>query len=295
MNAWIERRPLVLLASGAAGISLAPILVKGAAEWHVGANAIALWRCVIAGVMLAILTRLLGQGLAVPRRLALLLIAAGIAFAVDLLVWHQSIFLAGAGMATILGNTQVFFTALLATVFFGERLSLRFLVAAACALAGLILLVGVGSDVDFSPGYLHGIAFGLATGLAYGIFLTLLRSGALHRSPAPTLVRLTWISAFAALALVAPALGSEEALTPDGWPGWAALALLALIAQILGWWAITTSVSRVPASVAGLVLMLQPVLATLWSVLLFDERLLPLQILGALITLAAIYAGSVRR
>ena len=41
--------------------------------------------------------------------------------------------------------------------------------------------------------------------------------------------------------------------------------------------------------------VLQPVLATVWSAILFGETLAPLQILGALVTLAAIYAGSVRR
>jgi len=222
-------------------------------------------------------------------------VLAGVAFAVDLTVWHHSIFLAGAGMATILGNTQVFFTALLATVFFNERLTPRFLAAAVSALAGLILLVGVGSDVEFSADYLRGIAFGLATGVVYGVFLTLLRSAALHDGQRSTLVRPAWFTVFAALSLVVPALGGSGRVVPDGWPGWVLLALLALVAQVFGWWTISVSVGRVKASNVGLVLMIQPVLSTVWSALLFGETLAPLQILGALVTLAAIYAGSMRR
>lgn len=283
-----------MLAAGAALVSFAPILVKAAAAWNVGPLGIGLWRCAFGATLLVALARARRQSLAVGRRLALLLVAAGFAFAFDLTVWHHSIFLAGAGMATILGNTQVFFTALLATVFFRERLTRRFVAAAGSALAGLILLVGVGSDVEFSAGYLRGIGFGLATGVAYGVFLTLLRSAALRDPHVPTLVRPAWFAAFAALFLAGPAVGTGRAV-PDAWPGWIVLALLAVVAQVLGWWTISASVGRVEASTAGLTLLLQPVLATVWSALLLGEALAPLQVLGALVTLAAIYAGSVRR
>lgn len=283
------------MAAGAATVSLAPILVKAAAHWNVGPIPIAMWRCVFGGALLVVLAGALRQSLVVPRRLALLLVLAGAAFAVDLTVWHYSIFLAGAGMATILGNTQVFFTALLATVFFRERLTRRFLVAAVSALAGLTLLVGVGSHVEFSPDYMRGIGLGLVTGVAYGVFLTLLRSAALQGVQTSTLVRPAWFTVIAALFLVPPAVGGSEKILPEAWPGWAMLVLLALVAQVLGWWAISASVGRVKASIAGLVLMLQPVLATIWSALLFDETLTPLQTLGALVTLAAIYVGSMRR
>ena len=39
-------------------------------------------------------------------------------------------------------------------------------------------------------------------------------------------------------------------------------------------------------------LLLQPLLATVWGWLLFGERLAPLQLVGALLTLGAIYAGT---
>ncbi|MEW5995163.1 MAG: EamA family transporter, partial [Candidatus Zixiibacteriota bacterium] len=60
------------------------------------------------------------------------------------------------------------------------------------------------------------------------------------------------------------------------------------------WWAIASSLPKINASRSGLALLLQPVLATVWGVLFFGEYLTPIQIAGALITLAAIYVGSVR-
>ncbi|MFH2055304.1 MAG: EamA family transporter, partial [bacterium] len=72
------------------------------------------------------------------------------------------------------------------------------------------------------------------------------------------------------------------------------LLLLALIAQALGWWAIFTSLKKVEASRAGLILLLQPILATIWGVLFFAEHLAWTQMLGGVVTLAAIYVGLLR-
>ena len=75
---------------------------------------------------------------------------------------------------------------------------------------------------------------------------------------------------------------------------WYALALLALVVHAIVWWAITASLPHASGAAGALMLVLQPVLATLWGVLLFSETLQPLQIAGATITLAAIHHGSTR-
>ncbi|MCK4373360.1 MAG: EamA family transporter, partial [candidate division Zixibacteria bacterium] len=58
---------------------------------------------------------------------------------------------------------------------------------------------------------------------------------------------------------------------------------------------ITTSLPHLNASRSGLVLLLQPLLATVWGWLFFAEHLTPLQLVGGTITLSAIYLGSARR
>ena len=70
-------------------------------------------------------------------------------------------------MATILGNTQVFWSALVGVLFLRESLSLRFVGATVVAFVGVVLLVGFGSQVELSPRYLLGVAMGLCTGVAY--------------------------------------------------------------------------------------------------------------------------------
>ncbi len=223
-----------------------------------------------------------------------LLVAAGLAFALDLFVWHRAIVLAGAGMATILANTQVFGTAVLSALLFHERLTPRLLMTAVVAMTGVSLLVGVGSDVAFTPQYLRGIGLGLATAVFYSLFLVSLRAAGKLSGAVSSLVPLFWFSSYAAIFLVGAVSVEGEAAWPRGWTPWLLLVLLAVVAQSLGWWIISRSLPRVEGAVSGLILLLQPTLATIWGALLFREVLEPLQILGVVITLGAVYLGSTR-
>ena len=71
------------------------------------------------------------------RRLAII---AGLFFAADLVAWHYAIQMVGAGLATVLGNTQVVFVAIAAWLFFGERLTARLIGA-------LVIALGRGADL----------------------------------------------------------------------------------------------------------------------------------------------------
>lgn len=287
-------RPYLALTVGAACISFAPVLVQVQIRSGLGPSAVGFWRCLLGTVALAGLTLATGASFRLPRRAAWAAAAAGIAFFVDLWVWHRAIRDAGAGLATILGNTQVFLTAILSAWIYRERIGARFVVASAVAVAGVALLVGIGSGVDLHGTYLRGVVLGLLTGIAYATFLLAMRVAGTAAGGRSTLAIMTRMSAVAAVPLgLAAALENAPAI-PSGASAWAAAAGLALIAQSFGWWSISRALPRVPGANAGLVLLLQPVLATAWGVALLGERLRPLQALGAAITLAAIHAGSRR-
>lgn len=296
------RGPLLLVAFGAAAISFAPVLVKVAALEGVGPATIGAWRCVIGGVLLVALAMLRGAPL-LPRRSAVrIALIAGVAFAMDLWVWHRSIVIVGAGMATILGNTQVFWTSAYGGIAYREPLSPRFLVAAGAAFVGVVLLAGIGSDVELSRYYLGGVGLGLATGLVYACYILAVqratgggRPGAAvdELDPLTASMRvLGWVALIAGALLGASAAIEGETLLPPTARAWLALGGLAVVAQIVGWISIASGLRRAPASRAALVLLLQPALATGWGYAFFDERLELLQLAGAAVTLTAIYVGA---
>lgn len=291
-----ESRALLLLATGAVIISLSPIFVKTIPANDPGPTAIGFWRTAIgaAGFLLAALFT--GRSLTLPQPALFWAIGAGLFFAADLFCWHRAILYVGAGMATILGNTQVFGSAILSYLLFRERLTIRFFVAASLGLVAVALLVGLLSrEVVFGPAYLTGIIFGLVTGIAYaGFIVSLKMAGRLLDKP-DTMVVMTYGSMATAACLGIVNLLEGETFLPGDPVSWLPLAGLGIVVHVVGWWLISDSLRLVQTNRASLLLLLQPTLATIMGALLFQEQLAGLQILGAALTLVAIYYGSVRQ
>lgn len=259
-----------------------------------GPTAIAFWRTLFGAAILFIWSALRSDRLTLTATVTRWSVLAGFIFFLDLFFWHRSILYAGVGMATILANMQVFGTALLSFLIFKEKLTFKFFTAAVCAIAGVALLIGLGSEIEFTVRYLKGVAFGLLTGLVYANYIVVVKIAGHSESNPSFLTFMAWTSLFSALFLGAAGMLEPDPFMPPDMTSLLILLALALVAQALGWWAIASSLPKIDASRSGLALLLQPVLATVWGVFFFHEYLTPIQIGGALITLVAIYVGSVR-
>lgn len=291
-----ERDALLLLVVGALLISYAPIFVKWIGEARLGPTSIGFWRTLFGAATLFLLTLLRRRPLRLSSRLTKYAVLAGFGFSLDLFVWHRSVLYCGAGMSTILGNTQVFATALASTLLFKERLTLRYFLSAFSALLGVVLLVGLFSrEVVFSERYLRGVFFGLATGLAYANYLVTLKFATRREGIADVVTFMAWTSLASAFFMGVTASFEAAPLWPPDGQSIALLVALGVVAQAFGWWSITTGLKRVQASRAGLILLLQPTLAMVWGVVYFAEQFTLVQLVGAIITLVAIYFGGLRK
>lgn len=242
------------------------------------------------------LTLLRGRRPVLSSRLMCFAALAGFIFFADLFVWHRSIFYCGAGMSTILGNTQVFGTALLSFLIFKERLTVSYFASAVTAIVGVVLLVGlISEEVIFTSRYVQGIAFGLATGVVYAHYLITLKWAGQKEAAGDIVVFMAFTSLFAAFFLGVTALIEPGPILPPDWESVGLLFSLGVVAQALGWWSITSSLVNIVASRAGLILLLQPTLAMVWGVLFFAEQFTFSQLVGAVVTLAAIYYGGLRQ
>lgn len=288
-------KPLLALASGALCISFAPVFVKMIDGTVLGPTAIAFWRTLIGAAILFIWALVMGKKLILPKSMLIYAVIAGFIFFCDLFVWHKSIIYSGAGIATILGNTQVFWMALIGVTLFAEKLKPVYFVSVLMAFIGVILLVGIGSFETFETTYLNGIIFGLMTGVFYAGYLATLKKSGHSGSTVSFITMMAWVSLFSALFLGGAMLIETDPVMPDTTYTWLVLISLALVAQSAGWYIISTNLTKLKASQSGMVLLLQPTMAAVWGWLFFAENLTILQIFGAGLTLAAIYFGSVRR
>jgi drug/metabolite transporter (DMT)-like permease len=253
----------------------------------------AVGRCLLALPVLALLARREDRRHGpLPGRTRLVAAAAGVFFACDLVLWHHVIDLVGAGLATVLGNLQVLVVAAVAWWLLGERPSPGLLASLPVLLLGVALIGGLLGGETFGDDPRLGVLLGLATSVAYALFLLVLRQGGrdLRRLAGPLL----WATGSAAGCSTLAGLVLGELVVP-GVVSLAWLALLALSAQVLGWMLISSSLPRLPAALTAVLLLVQPIGALLISALVLSESPTPVQYLGAGFILAGVVLATSTR
>ena len=283
-------RPVLAGVLGALVIAFSAILVRLA---EVSPSTAAFYRCAYAVPPLALLAwlerRRFGDRSMRERMLAW---AAGALFAADLTFWHHSIEAVGAGLATVLGNTQVVLVGVIAWVMLGERPERRSLAAVPVVFAGVILISGVIGGGAYGDDPVLGVVFGVLTAISYAFFIVVLRQGNTDlRRPAGPLFDATLSAA------VFSALGGVIVGDIDWVPGLEAqawLVLLALSSQVLGWLLISVALPRLPALLTSIVLILQPVSTVFLGAVLLAEAPSAVQLVGVAVVIAGVAVATVR-
>ncbi|MCF8092889.1 MAG: DMT family transporter [Desulfotignum sp.] len=273
---------------GAMMISFSAVFVKLA---HVNPTVSGFYRVFLGGCFLLVI-------LLVRRELRWygwhflgLALVTGIFFALDLYAWHRSIKYVGPGLATILGNFEVFMVPVVGFFLYGEKPPFRLLLSVPPAMAGLFMIVGTPWG-ELTPDFRVGIYYGLATAVFYTGFLVMFRKMQAHADTPPAVYNLMVISFASALFLALDMVRTGASFAIPDTQSLAALGGLALMSQTLGWLLIGHSMPKIPAAVAGLVLLLQPSLSFVWDVLFFNRETSPMAWTGVALALCAIYIGA---
>ena len=285
------RRPVLAALLGALCIAFSGPLVRLA---EVPPATAALGRCLLALPVLLLLARREDRRLGVPlplrtRRLASL---AGVFFACDLVLWHHTIEAVGAGLATVLGNLQVLVVAVVAWWLLGERPHAGLMASVPVLLLGVTLVSGALGGETYGEDPVLGVVLGLATSVAYAVFLLVLRHGSsdLRRLAGPLL----WASGSAAAVSALLGLLLDELAVPD-LESLAWLLVLALTAQVVGWLLISSSLPRLPAALTSVLLLAQPLGAVALAAALLGEAPTPVQLGGAACILLGVVLATATR
>ncbi len=252
------------------------------------------YRMAIGGVLLLFTCLLTGRTLWHSRAYGLKLLAAAAFFAIDLWLWHRSIIFVGPGLATVLGNFQVFFMTLFGVMFLHEKVGWKFILGLGLAFVGLFLLVGVDwSNVDTE--YRWGVFFGLSTAVAYTGFMLVMRKLQGQSDTLSPMANLGVMSMFCAIILAVVGVFEQQSFAIKDTQSLLSMISLGVFCQVLGWVVITRSMPLLATSVVGLLLLLQPALSMLWDVIFFARPTTSLDVLGFLAVMAGIYVASMRR
>ncbi len=164
-----------------------------------------------------------------------------------------------------------------------ERPRRLFLAGLALALAGgwaiaAARVSGPGLDPPL------GDAFGAGTALWYAGYMLVVRRARAVQSASRIML---WSSAVGAPILLLVALGLGERVVPATPGGWLACLGLAAV-HVTGQGAIAWALGRLPAAVASVVILVQPVVAAVLGWLIFGEAMTGVQMLGGMVALAGV-------
>ncbi len=212
------------------------------------------------------------------------LLLAGAFFAGDLAFWHLSLHRTTVANATLFANAAPIFVVIGGWVLFGQGVGRRFLAGMALALAGGTCLVGASLTLD--PANLVGDAFGLATAVFLASYLIAV---ARLRTQFATATIMLWTSVGTAAVLLPVALATGKPMVAVTAHGWAVLLGLGLVSHAAGQGLIAFALAHLPASLAAVGLLFEPVAAAIMAIIILAEPLSPWQIIGGGVILWGIF------
>ena len=272
------KRLIVLL--GVAGVSLSAVFVR----WSTAPSLVlALYRMAFSALLLiplALARR--AEFRALRRRELCLSLLSGAFLGVHFACYFESLRWTSIAAAVVLVDTEVLFVALASVLILRKKLSRRAWTAVLLAFGGSVAV----ALADASGGSaLRGNLFALTGSVCMAVYTML---GAVCRRTLSTTVYTSLVYLSAAGTVLAAALAGGQALA-----GWGSVNLLAglgmaVFCTLLGHSVFSWGLKYLPPAFISTANLLEPVLASVWGLLLFGEVPGPLVALGGGVILLGI-------
>lgn len=249
----------------------------------IGPLAVSFWRAAFGVAVLGLIqaARRRSQGGQSKAVIAVI----GIGLAVYQSAYYLSIAQAGVAVGTVatLGACPVM-VALGGRIFLRERLTLRTMLAIGIAIAGLALLVSGGA---VGPHPVAGLLWALGSAAGYAT-VTLVTRGYAHRMGQDDLA--TTLKTFIVATVCLLPFAAAEGIVPaqHAGPAYAWLVFLGIVPTAGAYTLFFVGLRTVPASLAAILVLLEPVSALAMAVGLLGERLTAQAVMGTALLLAAV-------
>lgn len=196
-----------------------------------------------------------------------------------------------ASTAAIAAQVQVPFSALLAAIFFKDRLGWRRALGMALAIAGVVLLAG---EPQTSSNILY-LGMIIASSMIWAVAAIQMK----QLADVDALTLNGWMALFAAPQLLVGSWlledGHLEAIAGAGWKGWGAVVYMAVVVTIFGYGIWMKMLSRYQVNQVMPFTLLAPVFGVVAGVAMLGEGLSLLKLLGGIITICGVAIITVRR
>jgi drug/metabolite transporter (DMT)-like permease len=279
-----RRKAYLSLGLGVLCIGTGPIFVKFI---HGSGSLVAFYRLLFAGLFLTLPVLIRNQKARVKISTGSVTwaILGGIAFSINVALWVTALSMTTASKVTLLDNMAPIWVGLIGWLLFGKREGWVYWVGLLVTFMGAGLMINI-SNFQINSLQGGGDLLGVLCGFTYAIYLILTSR---TRSQMDS-VTYSWIlacSGTVTLFLVNLAIGSlSQTLSSQSL--WLILAM-SLSSQVLGWILINHALGILPVALASVVLLGQPIVATILGILILSEVPSLIQAVGGILCLSGIF------
>jgi drug/metabolite transporter (DMT)-like permease len=274
-------------------LSQAPNLVKMA---QAPAVVICFWRLFLAAIFLGVIgifTQKLNEIRDFSKSQWKMLIFTSLVLFIHFILWFMGVHKTSVANAAILFATNPLFTAIGSYLIFGEKLSLRYVLAMALGLVGIV--VTFFENLKFHPEAFIGDILVLISAIFFSGYIILSKKARHHTSNVPFTFILNLVTAgFSLMTIFFIDFQAQQqtyvTLFDHSARNWWAFVLMAIFPSILGHALFTHTLKFLNINLMSTTMLLSPVLASLVSYLFYHETVGSNTVLGFIITASGVFS-----
>jgi drug/metabolite transporter (DMT)-like permease len=270
----------MVLLIGVFFVSWASILIKLS---HSEPTTIAFFRMLFSTIMVALAIPFYHGKWFVQRRDLAIAILSGIFLGLHFYTWVAGLKVTSISSSVVLVTTQPIFVAILGYLFLREKIGVFGVIAVILGLLGSYLVAR--GDLRLDPLHLKGDILSLMGAVFAGCYLFL---GRFIRPRVDLIPYVVTVYGLSSLVLLSLGFALRTIAVPAQGIDYLIFFLLALGPTILGHNLYNYALRHLPAFPVGISILGEPVLATIWGILIFGEVPLFTTLLGGLIIILAI-------
>lgn len=269
-------RGIAMAASASMSFGFIPLFTVPLMAMGMLTPSILAYRFLWAALLLLLILWVKKIDLKITRYEALLLLSLGLIYVCSAMGLQLGYLYMPTGIATVIHFTYPIYVILLLFLFYGQRPTLLVMLAILLAFVGVLFITGVGSGVQPIP--FGGFLIVAVTGLAYASYMVIVNKSILQRMNNIKLSFYALLFCGIGFLIIAYFWGGIQPI-PDA-KGWGLMLLLAILPTVVANITLVEGVKLCGSTLSSVLGALEPLTAVVIGILVFDEPLTPMHLLG---------------
>ncbi len=225
------------------------------------------------------------KSLRIKKKGAFLSFAMGISFFATAALYFTSMQMTSVSTAVVLMYTAPIYVTLYSVLFLGEKMTKLKLLSVVLVIAGCVMVSGAVGEMTFDP---LGVVIGIFSGIAYAAYNIFAKISMRAGNDPGSATFYCFLAAAIVAVFAADPIGVVAVTANNSVLYIPILIALGIVTCVIPYFTYTMAMRTLPAGVASSLGIIEPMSATLFSVVLFCEELGIVKIIGIVVILIAV-------